>query len=137
MSAVMENPKGGCVLAGINSVLGAINRVCPIYHSGPGCCMQTTAADQVPFTPVALLAAWREVLDGFSVIDTFHRTVYPSKAESNLHGIDIPHYARTVCGSAVHSQPETTDFVVILLIPPVQILAGMYVKQVSYVHYIY
>jgi nitrogenase molybdenum-iron protein beta chain len=46
MSAVMENPKGGCVLAGINSVLGAINRVCPIYHSGPGCCMQTTAADQ-------------------------------------------------------------------------------------------
>ena len=46
MSAIMENPKGGCVLAGINSVLGAINKVCPIYHSGPGCCMQTTAADQ-------------------------------------------------------------------------------------------
>lgn len=46
MSQIMENPKGGCVLAGINSVLGAIDRVCPIYHSGPGCCMQTTAADQ-------------------------------------------------------------------------------------------
>lgn len=46
MSSVMENPKGGCVLAGINSVLGAIDKVCPIYHSGPGCCMQTTAADQ-------------------------------------------------------------------------------------------
>lgn len=46
MSQVTENPKGGCVLAGINSVLGAIDRVCPIYHSGPGCCMQTTAADQ-------------------------------------------------------------------------------------------
>ena len=46
MSQVTENPKGGCVLAGINSVLGAIARVCPIYHSGPGCCMQTTAADQ-------------------------------------------------------------------------------------------
>lgn len=46
MSPVTENPKGGCVLAGINSVLGAIDRVCPIYHSGPGCCMQTTAADQ-------------------------------------------------------------------------------------------
>ena len=45
MSQVTENPKGGCVLAGINSVLGAIDRVCPIYHSGPGC-MQTTAADQ-------------------------------------------------------------------------------------------
>ena len=46
MSQIMENPKGGCVLAGINSVLGAINKLCPIYHSGPGCCMQTTAADQ-------------------------------------------------------------------------------------------
>lgn len=46
MSQVTENPKGGCVLAGINSVLAAIDRVCPIYHSGPGCCMQTTAADQ-------------------------------------------------------------------------------------------
>ena len=46
MSQVTENPKGGCVLAGINSVLGAIDRVCPIYHSGPGCCMQTPAADQ-------------------------------------------------------------------------------------------
>lgn len=46
MSQIMENPKGGCVLAGINSVLGAINRVCPVYHAGPGCCMQTTAADQ-------------------------------------------------------------------------------------------
>lgn len=46
MSKVTENPRGGCVLAGINSVLGAINRVCPILHSGPGCAMQTTAADQ-------------------------------------------------------------------------------------------
>lgn len=46
MSQIMENPKGGCVLAGINSVLGAIDRICPVYHSGPGCCMQTTAAEQ-------------------------------------------------------------------------------------------
>lgn len=46
MSQIMENPKGGCVLAGINSVLGAIHKVCPIYHSGPGCCMQTSAAEQ-------------------------------------------------------------------------------------------
>ena len=46
MSQVMENPKGGCVLAGINSVLGAMHKICPIYHAGPGCCMQTTAADQ-------------------------------------------------------------------------------------------
>lgn len=46
MSQIMENPRGGCVLAGINSVLGAIDKVCPVYHAGPGCCMQTTAADQ-------------------------------------------------------------------------------------------
>lgn len=46
MSQVLENPRGGCVLAGINSVLGAIDRVCPVYHAGPGCCMQSTAADQ-------------------------------------------------------------------------------------------
>mgnify|MGYP002856085981 CR=1 FL=1 len=46
MSFVTENPRGGCVLSGINSVLAAINRVCPILHSGPGCCMQTTAAEQ-------------------------------------------------------------------------------------------
>ncbi len=46
MSVVLENPRGGCVLAGINSVLGAIEGVCPIFHSGPGCCMQTSASDQ-------------------------------------------------------------------------------------------
>ena len=46
MSFVTENPRGGCVLSGINSVLGAIDRVCPIFHSGPGCCMQATAAEQ-------------------------------------------------------------------------------------------
>ncbi len=46
MSQITENPRGGCVLAGINSVLGALHKVCPILHSGPGCCMQTTAADQ-------------------------------------------------------------------------------------------
>lgn len=46
MSQVLENPRGGCVLAGINDVLGALHRVCPIYHAGPGCCMQTTAAEQ-------------------------------------------------------------------------------------------
>lgn len=45
MSEVVENPRGGCVLAGINAVLGAINRVCPVYHAGPGCCMQSTASD--------------------------------------------------------------------------------------------
>jgi nitrogenase molybdenum-iron protein beta chain len=46
MSQILENPRGGCVLAGVCSVLEAIDRVCPVYHSGPGCCMQTTAAEQ-------------------------------------------------------------------------------------------
>ncbi|MBO5146570.1 MAG: nitrogen fixation protein NifK [Lachnospiraceae bacterium] len=46
MSQILENPRGGCVLAGISSVLAAINKVCPVFHSGPGCCMQTTAAEQ-------------------------------------------------------------------------------------------
>ena len=46
MSQILENPRGGCVLAGINDVLGAMERVCPVFHSGPGCCMQTSAADQ-------------------------------------------------------------------------------------------
>lgn len=46
MSNIIENPRGGCVLAGVNSVLAAIDRVCPVYHAGPGCCMQTTAAEQ-------------------------------------------------------------------------------------------
>lgn len=46
MSLTVENPRGGCVLSGINSVLGAIGRVCPVFHSGPGCCMQTSAAEQ-------------------------------------------------------------------------------------------
>ena len=46
MSAITENPRGGCVLAGINSNLASIGGVCPIYHSGPGCCLQTSAAEQ-------------------------------------------------------------------------------------------
>lgn len=46
MSQILENPRGGCVLAGVSSVLEALERVCPVYHSGPGCCMQTTAAEQ-------------------------------------------------------------------------------------------
>lgn len=46
MSEIAENPRGGCVLAGVSSVLEAIDRVCPIFHSGPGCCMQATAAEQ-------------------------------------------------------------------------------------------
>lgn len=46
MSEILENPRGGCVLAGINDVLGAINRACPVFHAGPGCCMQTSAAEQ-------------------------------------------------------------------------------------------
>ncbi|MDR2860378.1 MAG: nitrogenase molybdenum-iron protein, alpha and beta chain, partial [Elusimicrobiota bacterium] len=34
-----------CVLGGINAVLAAVGRLCPIFHTGPGCCMQTTAGE--------------------------------------------------------------------------------------------
>ena len=46
MSEIIENPRGGCVLSGIRAVLGAIDRVCPIYHSGPGCAFQSSAATE-------------------------------------------------------------------------------------------
>ncbi len=45
MSVVTESPRGNCVIGGINAVLGAVYKVCPIYHSGPGCCMQTSAGE--------------------------------------------------------------------------------------------
>ncbi len=46
MANIVDNPRGGCLLAGLNSNLVAIEGVCPIFHSGPGCCMQTSAAEQ-------------------------------------------------------------------------------------------
>lgn len=46
MANIVENPRGGCVLAGINNVLGTMDRVCPVFHSGPGCCMQSSAGEQ-------------------------------------------------------------------------------------------
>jgi len=45
MSLITESPRGNCALGGVNAVLSAINRVVPIYHAGPGCCMQTTAGE--------------------------------------------------------------------------------------------
>jgi nitrogenase molybdenum-iron protein beta chain len=45
MSTITEYPRGSCVLGGVNTVLNAVNRVCPIYHSGPGCCMQTSGGE--------------------------------------------------------------------------------------------
>jgi len=45
MSVITEGPRGNCVVGGVNAVLSAINRVIPIYHAGPGCCMQTSAGE--------------------------------------------------------------------------------------------
>ncbi len=45
MSRITENPRGNCALGGVNAVLSAVNRVVPIYHTGPGCCMQTSAGE--------------------------------------------------------------------------------------------
>ncbi|MDR2753427.1 MAG: hypothetical protein LBB50_03865 [Oscillospiraceae bacterium] len=45
MSQILENPHGNCALGGANATLSAVRRVIPLYHSGPGCCMQTTAGE--------------------------------------------------------------------------------------------
>lgn len=45
MSVVTEFPRGNCALGGVNAVLCAVNRVVPIYHAGPGCCMQNAAGE--------------------------------------------------------------------------------------------
>ncbi|MGA2448579.1 MAG: nitrogenase component 1 [Polyangiaceae bacterium] len=45
MPVITEGPRGNCVVGGINAVLSAIHKVVPIYHAGPGCCMQTTAGE--------------------------------------------------------------------------------------------
>ncbi|MDR1408691.1 MAG: nitrogen fixation protein NifK [Oscillospiraceae bacterium] len=45
MSKILENPHGNCALGGANATLSALRRVIPIYHSGPGCAMQTTAGE--------------------------------------------------------------------------------------------
>ncbi|MCX7772073.1 MAG: nitrogenase molybdenum-iron protein, alpha and beta chain [Clostridia bacterium] len=45
MSVITESPRGNCALGGVNAVLSAVNRVIPIYHAGPGCCMQTAAGE--------------------------------------------------------------------------------------------
>jgi nitrogenase molybdenum-iron protein beta chain len=45
MSNITENPRGNCALGGVNATLAAVNRVVPIYHTGPGCCMQTSAGE--------------------------------------------------------------------------------------------
>ena len=44
MSGILQNPRGGCVLAGAYASISTINRACAIYHSGPGCHMQNIAA---------------------------------------------------------------------------------------------
>lgn len=44
MSFIVENPRVGCALSGISITIGAMTRVCPIYHSGPGCAMQNNAS---------------------------------------------------------------------------------------------
>jgi len=45
MSVILEYPRGTCVLGGVNNVLGAVTKVCPVYHAGPGCCMQNSAGE--------------------------------------------------------------------------------------------
>ena len=46
MSKITEKPRGGCALSGITSVLSAMERVCPVFHAGPGCAFQSGAAEE-------------------------------------------------------------------------------------------
>lgn len=45
VSEILENPHGNCALGGVNAALSALNGAVQIYHTGPGCCMQTTAGE--------------------------------------------------------------------------------------------
>ena len=45
MAQIVENPHGNCSLGGACAAFSAISRVVPIYHSGPGCCLQNTAGE--------------------------------------------------------------------------------------------
>jgi len=102
------------------------------YGQAGGCHLtgldEAAASDQVLLAPVAALAARGEVLDGLAVINALLGAVYPAKAQRHLYGIDIPHHAWTVSFRPVYAQPEITHLVVILLVPLVEFLAGMYVK---------
>ena len=46
MSKITEKPRGGCTLSGITSVLSAMEKVCPVFHAGPGCAFQSGAAEE-------------------------------------------------------------------------------------------
>ena len=74
------------------------------------------------------------MLYGLSVIDALLGAVYPSEAQRNLHGIHIAYDAGERFPGAVDAQPEPRHPVVILQIPGIKILAGMYVKQIGNFH---
>ena len=95
---------------------------------------EAAAPRYVLLAPVASLAARREVLDGFPVVDAFLGAVDPSEAQRHLHGIDIPHHAGAGRIRPVDAQPEIRGPVVIFQEPLVQLLAGMYVEQVGDFH---
>lgn len=110
------------------------------YGKAGGCHLtgldEASASDQVLLAPVATLAARGEVLDGLAVINALLGAVNPAKAQRHLYGIHVPHYARAVSFRPVYAQPEITHLIVIILVPLVQFLAGVYVKQVGYFHYL-
>jgi len=86
---------------------------------------EAAAAHQVLLAPVAALAARGEVLDGFAFVDAFLGAVYPAEAERHLDGIDVAHYAGVIGLSAVYAQPEVAHLVVVVLVPLVELLAGV------------
>jgi nitrogenase molybdenum-iron protein beta chain len=45
VSDILENPHGNCSLGGANATLSAIKGALQLYHSGPGCALQTCAGE--------------------------------------------------------------------------------------------
>ncbi|MDR0915717.1 MAG: nitrogen fixation protein NifK [Oscillospiraceae bacterium] len=48
MSEIVQYPRGSCALGGAAAAVTHIKRAIPIYHSGPGCQMQTMAGQRGP-----------------------------------------------------------------------------------------
>ena len=96
---------------------------------------EAAAAYEVMLAPVTSLPPRGEVLDGFAVVDAFHGAVYPAEAQRHLHGVYVADHAGTVGRCPVHPQPEILCRRVMLHVPRVQLLAGVYVQQVGDFHH--
>ena len=95
---------------------------------------QAAASDQILLAPVAALPAGCEVLDGFARVNALLGTVDPPKAQRHLHGVHVSDHPGAIGRSSIHAQPKVPRRRVILHVPRVQLLAGVYVQKVGDFH---